>query len=277
LAAVALDLDTLVQGNPGTPLADKLEDALAKTLSALAELEKTPPDEQAALSKIEGAVGDLEAAKNDGLLDTTALMDELAGIARQLATTAIDDALASGRSGEDCGGPTVACGRRRPARRRAIQGRGSSAQGRARQSEERVIDIRAWRGAPASGTIRCHRVSGWLRAVPIAGAAGVEVSTHLYPEVAAHLMRVTERAHWLGWQDWADRIVAEPFELRNGHLIVPESARQRSCMERGRREAISLRPLRPGPTPASRRRPPRRGSRRTASFCSGARPSSRRA
>jgi hypothetical protein len=29
-------------------------------------------------------------------------------------------------------------------------------------------------------------------------AAGIPISTHLYPEVAAHVMRVTETAHWLG-------------------------------------------------------------------------------
>jgi hypothetical protein len=29
------------------------------------------------------------------------------------------------------------------------------------------------------------------------------VSTHLYPEVTAHVVRVTETAHWLEWQDWA--------------------------------------------------------------------------
>ena len=69
--------------------------------------------------------------------------------------------------------------------------------------------------------MRIGGVSGWLRAVSIAGAAGVEVSTHLYPEVAAHLMRVTETAHWLEWQDWADPIVAEPFALDKGQLIIP--------------------------------------------------------
>jgi mandelate racemase len=69
--------------------------------------------------------------------------------------------------------------------------------------------------------MRVGGVSGWLRAVAIAGAAGVEVSTHLYPEVAAHLMRVTETAHWLEWQDWADVIVAEPFTVTDGHVLVP--------------------------------------------------------
>jgi mandelate racemase len=42
--------------------------------------------------------------------------------------------------------------------------------------------------------MRIGGVTGWLRAAAIAGAKGVPVSTHLYPEVAAHLMRVTETA-----------------------------------------------------------------------------------
>ncbi len=42
------------------------------------------------------------------------------------------------------------------------------------------------------------------------------------PEIAAHLMRVTETAHWLEWQDWADPILAEPFKVQNGHLMIPE-------------------------------------------------------
>ncbi len=69
--------------------------------------------------------------------------------------------------------------------------------------------------------MRIGGVSGWLRAAAIAGAAGVPMSTHLYPEIAAQLMRVTESAHWLEWQDWADPILAEPFELKDGQLIVP--------------------------------------------------------
>lgn len=53
--------------------------------------------------------------------------------------------------------------------------------------------------------MRIGGVTGWLRAAPIAAAAGIQVSTHLYPEVSAHLMRVTETAHWLEWQDWQTR------------------------------------------------------------------------
>ena len=56
---------------------------------------------------------------------------------------------------------------------------------------------------------------------PIAAAAGIQVSTHLYPEVAAHLMRVTETAHWLEWQDWHYPILKEPFPLKDSCLEVP--------------------------------------------------------
>jgi len=70
--------------------------------------------------------------------------------------------------------------------------------------------------------MRIGGVSGWLRAAAITGAAGIPTSTHLYPEVAAHLMRVTDTAHWLEWQDWADPILSEPFQLKDGHLMVPD-------------------------------------------------------
>jgi len=70
--------------------------------------------------------------------------------------------------------------------------------------------------------MRIGGVTGWLRAAAIAGAAGIPMSTHLYPEIAAHLMRVTETAHWLEWQDWADPILAEPFALQDGQLLVPD-------------------------------------------------------
>ena len=52
--------------------------------------------------------------------------------------------------------------------------------------------------------MRIGGVTGWLRAASIAAVAGIPVSTHLYPEVAAHVMRVTETAHWLEWQDWVN-------------------------------------------------------------------------
>lgn len=70
--------------------------------------------------------------------------------------------------------------------------------------------------------MRIGGVTGWIRAAAIAGAAGVPMSTHLYPEVAAHVMRVTETAHWLEWQDWADPILQNPYPIVEGMLQIPE-------------------------------------------------------
>lgn len=69
--------------------------------------------------------------------------------------------------------------------------------------------------------MRIGGVTGWLRAAAIAGAAGVQMSSHLYPEFSAHLMRVTETAHWLEWQDWADPILAGPFPVADGKVSIP--------------------------------------------------------
>jgi mandelate racemase len=71
--------------------------------------------------------------------------------------------------------------------------------------------------------MRIGGVTGWLRAAAIAGTAGIPMSTHLYPEVAAHVMRVTETAHWLEWQDWADPILQKPYDIKDGLLHIPNA------------------------------------------------------
>src|SRR5215216_230538 len=70
--------------------------------------------------------------------------------------------------------------------------------------------------------MRIGGVTGWLRAAAIAGTAGVPMSTHLYPEIAAHVMRVTETAHWLEWQDWADPVLKKPYQIKDGFLDIPD-------------------------------------------------------
>jgi mandelate racemase len=70
--------------------------------------------------------------------------------------------------------------------------------------------------------MRIGGVTGWMRAAAIAGAAGVPMSTHLYPEVAAHVMRVTQTAHWLEWQDWGDPVLKQPYRIKDGLLHIPE-------------------------------------------------------
>ena len=74
--------------------------------------------------------------------------------------------------------------------------------------------------------MRIGGVSGWLRAAAITSAAGIPMSTHLYPEMAAHLLRVTDTAHWLEWQNWADPILSEPFQIKDGYLMVPDKPGQ---------------------------------------------------
>ncbi len=70
--------------------------------------------------------------------------------------------------------------------------------------------------------MRIGGVTGWLRAAAIAGVSGVPVSTHLYPEVAAQVMRVTETAHWLEWQNWADPILQKPYKISESLLHIPD-------------------------------------------------------
>jgi mandelate racemase len=70
--------------------------------------------------------------------------------------------------------------------------------------------------------MRIGGVTGWMRAAAIAGAAGVPMSTHLYPEVAAHVMRATETAHWLEWQDWAYPVLQSPYQMKGGVLQIPD-------------------------------------------------------
>ena len=36
-------------------------------------------------------------------------------------------------------------------------------------------------------------------------------------------MRVTESAHWLEWQDWADPVLSKPYQVGNGLLQIPDT------------------------------------------------------
>ena len=69
---------------------------------------------------------------------------------------------------------------------------------------------------------RIGGVTGWMRAAAIASSHGVEMSTHLFPEVSAHLMAVTPTAHWLEYVDWAAPILREPLAIVEGHAVIPE-------------------------------------------------------
>ena len=70
---------------------------------------------------------------------------------------------------------------------------------------------------------RIGGVTGWMRAAALAQAAGLEMSSHLFPEVSAHLLAVTPTAHWLEYVDWADPILESPLTLRDGAVLIPET------------------------------------------------------
>lgn len=69
--------------------------------------------------------------------------------------------------------------------------------------------------------MRIGGVSGWMRAAAIAGAAGLPLSSHLYPAVSAQLLRVSESADWLEWSDWAAPVLADPIRVKDGFAEVP--------------------------------------------------------
>ena len=67
---------------------------------------------------------------------------------------------------------------------------------------------------------RIGGVTGWMRAAALAQGAGLEMSSHLFPEVSTPLLAVTPTCHWLEYVDWADPILEEPVEIRDGHALV---------------------------------------------------------
>ncbi|MGZ6125998.1 MAG: enolase C-terminal domain-like protein [Myxococcales bacterium] len=67
---------------------------------------------------------------------------------------------------------------------------------------------------------RIGGVTGWQRAAALSSAHGLEMSSHLFPEVSAHLLAVTPTCHWLEYVDWADAILAEPLRIVGGDAVV---------------------------------------------------------
>jgi mandelate racemase len=71
---------------------------------------------------------------------------------------------------------------------------------------------------------RIGGVTGWMRAAALAQGAGVEMSSHLFPEASVQLLAVTPTCHWLEYVDWANPVLAEPVRVRNGQAIGPKGA-----------------------------------------------------
>jgi mandelate racemase len=69
---------------------------------------------------------------------------------------------------------------------------------------------------------RIGGVTGWIQAAGVAAASGVEMSSHLMPEVSVHLLAATPTAHWLEYVDWADAVLEEPAKLADGAIAPPD-------------------------------------------------------
>jgi mandelate racemase len=67
---------------------------------------------------------------------------------------------------------------------------------------------------------RIGGVSGWMRAAALAQAAGIEMSSHIFPEVSSHLLAVTPTGHWLEYVDWASPVLQAPLEVADGCVQV---------------------------------------------------------
>lgn len=69
---------------------------------------------------------------------------------------------------------------------------------------------------------RIGGVSGWMQAAGLAAARGIEMSSHLMPELSVHLLAATPTAHWIEYVDWADAFIEQPLRLADGALTAPD-------------------------------------------------------
>lgn len=71
--------------------------------------------------------------------------------------------------------------------------------------------------------VKIGGITGWLRASALAEPIGLPVSSHLFPEVSAHLLAVTPTSHWLEYVDWANPILEQPLEIDDGRAVIPSA------------------------------------------------------
>jgi mandelate racemase len=66
-------------------------------------------------------------------------------------------------------------------------------------------------------------VTGWLRTAALAEAAGIPLSSHLFPEISAHLLAVSPTRHWLEYVDWATPILEKQLKIEDGYATIPDA------------------------------------------------------
>ncbi|HEU5297663.1 MAG TPA: enolase C-terminal domain-like protein [Burkholderiaceae bacterium] len=65
-------------------------------------------------------------------------------------------------------------------------------------------------------------VTGWLRAAALAEAHGLPISSHLFPEVSAHLLAAAPTMHWLEYVDWAEPVLQQPLRIEHGEAVIAD-------------------------------------------------------
>jgi mandelate racemase len=68
---------------------------------------------------------------------------------------------------------------------------------------------------------RIGGVTGWRQAADIAQAHNIKMSSHLFPEVSAHLLAATPTCHYLEYVDWANVLLEEPLTIADGFAMTP--------------------------------------------------------
>ena len=69
---------------------------------------------------------------------------------------------------------------------------------------------------------RIGGVTGFMRAAALAQGAGVEMSSHLFPEASCHLLAATPTSHWLEYVDWAEPILKNALVLKKGLVEISD-------------------------------------------------------
>jgi mandelate racemase len=69
---------------------------------------------------------------------------------------------------------------------------------------------------------RIGGVTGWMRAAALAQGAGLEMSSHLFPEASCHLLAATPTCHWLEYVDWADAVLKDPLQVKDGFARISD-------------------------------------------------------
>ena len=70
--------------------------------------------------------------------------------------------------------------------------------------------------------IKIGGVTGWQRAAALARKAELPLSSHLFPEISAHLLSTSRTGHWLEYVDWANPFLQQPLAVTRGKAAPSE-------------------------------------------------------